>query len=173
MSTETAQWTVDNWSRRQLITYNCQLSSLYHRKRERFFALCDKLTASAALIASTAALSEYLPTAEYKAMAGAVVAAVTLPGIVFGWSDRARAHALLAARFVALESEVVAAGAMNSAQLDIAEAKGISIGADEPPQLSALTRLCQNELGNAKGIPTKTLPFWERWLAHFLDLPKA
>jgi len=173
MSTDAAQWTADSWARRQAITYNCQLSCLYHRKRERFFSLCDKLTSSVALVASTAALSEYLPSTEAKALASAVVAAVTLPGIVFGWADKARAHALLAARFVGLESEIVATGLMNSEQLDLAEAKGISIGSDEPPQLSALTRLCENELSHAKGTARVHMPLHERWLAHFFDMPRA
>ncbi|HXU92864.1 MAG TPA: hypothetical protein VFP33_04345 [Gallionella sp.] len=169
------EWTDDDWQRRFDILYKCQLSSLYHRKRERFYSLLDKVANALALIAGTSAMSELLPSASAKAMAGAVVAAVTLPGIVFTWADKARMHALLASKFVTLESEVIGAGVLDAAQLDKFSECALKLEVEEPPQLSALTRLCQNEIAYAMGETSsmRQLSFKERVLAHFIDMPKA
>lgn len=169
------KWTEENWQKRFDIVYKCQLSSLYHRKRERFYSLLDKISNALALIAGTSAMSELLPSAQAKAIAGAIVAAVTLPGIVFTWADKARAHALLASKFIALESEIIGAGILTSSQLDKFSEQALKLEVEEPPQLSALTRLCQNEIAFAMGEKgsINKLSFRERLFAHFIDMPKT
>lgn len=168
-------WTEENWKERFDIIYKCQVSCLYHRKRERFFSLLDKISNALALIAGASAMSEILPSTSLKAMAGAVVAIVTLPGIVFSWADKSRMHALLAAKFVSLEADVEGAGVLDAEQLSKLRESALRLEMEEPPQLSALTRLCQNEIayatGNSKSMSSIT--FWERKLAHFLDMPKV
>lgn len=169
------QWEADNWGRRSDLVYKCQLSALYHRKRERFFSMLDKGATALALIAGSAAMSDILDTAALKSMAGVAVAAVTLPAIVFSWSDKARLHALLASKFVRTESDIEAAGLLNAEQLDRFHAALLSIEAEEPAELSALTRLCQNEMAAARGEFTSVYPLTrcERLFVNFFDMPKA
>jgi hypothetical protein len=168
-------WTDANWQRRFDLVYKCQLSCLYHRKRERFYSFLDKFTNALALIAGASAMSELLGTAHLKALAGAVVAIVTLPGIVFTWADKARAHALLAGKFVDIESAIECSGILDAHQLDVFFERALKLEIEEPPQLSALTRICQNEIAFAMGrIDSMTKLSWkQKFLAHFFDMPEA
>lgn len=167
------QWTDQNWSERFGVVYKCRVSTIYHRKRERFFSLLDKLSSAFALVAGAGAMTDFLPSASAKAIAGAIVAAVTLPGIVFGWADKSRAHALLAAKFVNLEADIEGAGVLEAQALDKLKEQALLIEMEEPPQLSCLTRICQNEIAFATNEPSSMtdIPWWKHWLAHFLDLP--
>lgn len=169
------QWTDEDWKNRSDIVYKCQLSALYHRKRERFLSLLDKITNALALIAGASAMTEMLPSTHSKAIAGAVVAFVTLPGIVFSWADKARSHALLASKFIALEADIEGSGVLDANQLDKLRERALLLEMEEPPQLSALTRLCQNEIANALGEigSIKPMTFWERKLANLFDMPKV
>lgn len=169
---ETA-WDDARWGKRYEIVYSVQMNRLYHHKRERFFALCDRCGKALALIAGTAAASALLKTPEAKAIAGSVVAAVTLPGLVFGWADKARLHAELTADYARIESEIEAAGVLNWSQLDAFSAKVLHLGVKEPAGLSALIRLCQNELAIAANQVDKVFPlkWYERILVHVFDFP--
>lgn len=169
------QWETDNWNRKCDLIYKCQLSALYHRKRERFFSLMDKAATALALIAGTAAMSDMLGTVQLKSIAGLAVAVVTLPPIVFSWADKARLHAVLASKFVRAESDIEGAGLLDAGQLDRFHAALLSIEAEEPAELSALTRLCQNELATARGNLQSVFPLtWrERCFANFFDMPRV
>lgn len=169
------QWEIDNWNRKCDLVYKCQLSALYHRKRERFLSMIDKTATALALLAGTAVMSEILNTAQLKTWAGLAVAAVTLPSIVFSWADKARLHAVLASKFVRTESSIEAAGVLCAEQLDRFHAELLSIEAEEPAELSALTRLCQNELAIARGKMDSVHPLTrvERVFVNFFDMPKT
>jgi hypothetical protein len=173
-STEYQDWL---WNERLFVQYRAELSTLYHRKRERFFALCDRCSKALSLIAGTAAFSSLLPTAEAKAMAGLVVALATLPGLVMAWGDKARLHADLAQKFIAIEAEIVAAGKSNFTedQLNTWLAKILAIEAAEPPTLGGLTAVCHNQLSIANGHLDKVvkLSWIERWFVHVFDMQPA
>lgn len=174
MSGSTVGWDPANWAKRHELLYTVQMNRLYHQKRERFFALMDRGGKALSLIFGTAAASSLLPTPEAKAFAGAVVAAATMPGLVFAWADKSRLHAELAADYARLEAEVVAAGVMDAASIDAIFAKSIQLGTKEPAGLSALIRLCQNEMAVAAGQPDKVYPlsWYERWFVHLFDFPR-
>jgi hypothetical protein len=141
------------WNRRQYVVYRAELSTTYHRKRERFFALLDRCSKTLSLIAGTAAFSSFLVTPESKSVAGLVVALSTLPGLAFGWSDKARQHADLAQKFLTIEAEIVNAGMTDyeEKQLDAWQAKVMHVELSEPPTLGGLVALCHNRLALAKG----------------------
>lgn len=169
------QWETHNWEKFNELVYKCRLSALYHRKRERFFSLLEKMSTSCALVAGSAAFSEILSSPESKSMAGAAVAAATLPSVVFAWSDKARLHSVLASRFTQVEAELEGAGVLNAIALDSYKSRLLSLEAEEPPSLSALTRKCQNELAFAIGDQSSVtnLKFHERMFCHLLDFPVA
>src|ERR1700688_2506844 len=95
---------------RHAALYRAELSVLYHRKRERFLALCDRVGKGIALVAGTAAFSSLLESSSAKAAMGSVVAAATLPGLVFAWADKARLHSELAQKYIGLIAEITAKG---------------------------------------------------------------
>ncbi|MQA38629.1 hypothetical protein [Rugamonas aquatica] len=165
------------WSERLYVQYRAELSTLYHRKRERFFALCDRCSKAASLIAGTAAFSSLLPTAEAKAWAGVVVAASTMPGLVMAWNDRARLHGELAQKFLAVEAEIVAKGKRDFTESDLNTwlAKILAIEASEPPTLGGLTAVCHNQLATSNGNPESIVKISKikRFFMHIFDMEIA
>lgn len=174
MDLSAQEWTDSAWAKRHDIIYLAQMNRLYHQKRERFFAILDRSSKALALIAGTSAASALIPTPEAKAFLGLTVAAVTLPNLVFGWSDKARLHAELSADYVKIEADLIAAGILSLQELNEFEAKAVRIGVKEPAALSALVRMCQNEL--AVSVDSKAhifpLKWYEKLLVHVFDMPK-
>lgn len=144
-------WSDEAWARRHAVLYKCQVSALYHRKRERFYGTLNRLASSFALIAGSAAMSDFLPSPPAKSIAGGIVALVTIPGVVFSWPERAKDHAVLASRFIAIEAEVEGLGIADQGAFDAMMQRAIAIEAEEPPQLVTLTLICQNEIARASG----------------------
>ena len=70
---------------------------------------------------------------------------------------------------------MAAAGPLTAHQLDAFESQLIALDAEEPPALSALVRLCQNELDRSQGQyqPAHALAWHERWFCHLFDMPKT
>jgi hypothetical protein len=161
------------WKRRYAELYRAELSGLYHRKRERFFALLDRGGKALSLIAGTAAFSSLLASADDKALAGLGVAISTLPGLVFAWSDKARQHGELAQKFIQVQAEIVGAGerSFTEEQVDAWSANLRRLEASEPPTLTGLVRLCQNQLAFAAGDYDSVHPLgWKRYFVHFWDM---
>lgn len=169
------QWTDESWARHFALTYRSRLSMLYHRKRERFFSLCDKWSTALTLVAGSAAFSRFVTEEPIAIVIGLVVVVASMLKLVLGWSDKARAHALLAQKFIQLDAAMAAAGPTTADQLDSFESQLIALDADEPPALSALVRLCQNELDRSQGKykPSNALSRHERWFCHLFDMPKS
>lgn len=165
------------WNERLYVQYRAELSTLYHRKRERFFALCDRCSKAASLIAGTAAFSSLLPSADAKAWAGVVVAAATMPGLVMAWNDRARLHGELAQKYLAVEAEIVAKGKRDftEADLNIWLAKLLAIEAAEPPTLGGLVAVCHNQLATSNGNPESMVRISgiKRFFIHLFDMEVA
>ena len=126
------------WGERQYVQYRLDLSVRYHRKRERFFALCDRLSKAVSLIAGTAAFSTLLPDARDKSIAGLFVALGAMPALVLSWSDKARLHADLAQKFLALNAEIVKVGKrkFTEDQLNDWHSRVLGVEASAPPTLS-------------------------------------
>ena len=163
---------------RDYIIHRTQLSVLYHRKRERFYALLDRRSKAGAVVAGTAAFSSLVTTAKGKSTAGLQVAIATLPRLVFAWNDKARIHAEFAQKFALIEAEVIADGwdHLTSAKFDAWHSKIKVIEATEPLILYNLIVLCKNQLAVTKCEPDVIvqLPWWQRWTAHLFDIaPKS
>ena len=165
-------WEQDRWAERCRLVYLAQMNRLYHQRHERFLALADRGAKAFALVLGSAAASTLLPTAEMKAWAGAAVACVSLPSLVFAWADRARLHAEFSAAYTRLEAEIIAAGVLTWEQLDAFEARLTETGAKEPAALASLLVSCQNELAIAAGQPQKVAPLgWRRAFLHVFSMP--
>ncbi len=166
-------WTDETWEKRDDVIYRCEVSALYHRKRERFFSNGQRIANVLALTFGAIGFSSIASTGFGISMA-VIAAAVAIISIVFGWSDRATAHAGFAARFITLRAEIEAAGVVSDHQIDLFSARALAIESEEPPALSALVRICQNELARASGHLTHVQPLrcWERLGAQFVDFQR-
>lgn len=166
-------WDDECWEERESLIEETQVNHLYHRKRERMFALLDRWSKVLALVAGSAAATVYLESPEAKSGAGLIVAIVTLLALVFEWSDKARLHSELATEYVLIESYIEGAGVLDWTQLDAIKQKIVGIRAKEPPELAALLMSCQNELYLAHGQSDLVVDLgWQRrMLMHFFSMP--
>lgn len=171
------------WGARHALIYRIELSTLYHHKRERFFEMLDKGGKAVSVLGGSAALANLASRPTLLAIGVAITATSTL-SLVAGLSDRSKRHAELARNFRNLEAEVIAAGERDftEAQLSSWAAKERSLEASEPPALSVLIVVCQNELAAAAGSRGKVVPLpflkrltknWINWSVPMLPAPAA
>ena len=160
------------WDKRHAVLYRTEVSTLYHQKRERFFAVCDKLGNAVGVIGGSAALAS-LTNQGLLAFIALAITIVSSIALVFGFSDRARRHADLAKDLRQLEACIVRCGERDFLEKDILswEADARMLESREPPALGALVVLCQNELARAQGHIDHVvrLNWMQRSLAHFFD----
>jgi hypothetical protein len=164
-------WSDEDWQARHDLIYKCQLSSLYHRKRERFFSSVERVLILVSLLAGATALSDLI---DVKVLALLVTLASSIL-LVFNLPEKIKRHSDLASKFKDSESEIERATVLNGKQLAEIKSQLIAIETAEPAEMSALIRLCQNEIANACGQQDKVseLTFFERHLAQWLDMPKS
>lgn len=160
------------WGLRHRALYRCRLSTLYHRRRERFFDWLDKANNAVALIGGSAAFAAAADPAAVSIAALAVTVAGAM-ALVFGLAEKARRHAALAESYKRIEAEIVRAGEYDftEAQVNgwlarVAETEGA-----EPPPLRPLVVLCQNDIAVSSNQLDKVteLPAYQRWLAQWVD----
>lgn len=162
------------WNKRESALYRAELSALYHQKRERFFELLDKLGKAIAIFGGSAALWK-IGDPDLVAQIAALITMSSALSLVFSFSDRSKRHAELARSFREVAGDILGTSDFSIRDAKASEWMGkvCSLEAKEPPALSALVVMCQNELAVARSAPTYPQPFWVRCLAHFVDLPRT
>ena len=164
------------WDLRHEALYHVQFSALYHQKRERFFELLDKLGKAASLFGGSGALWKSTDS-DVVSQIALVITATSALSLVFSFSERSKRHAELATSFRLVAAEIMGKGERGYDEKDVNRwnEKIYKLEAKEPPSLSALAVLCQNELAIAQNQPDRIIPqtFWVRWLAPFFDLPQS
>jgi hypothetical protein len=160
--------------RRHELVYASKLGFLYHRKRERFFDLCDKVTKSLTVLLGASLLASYVKDA--APVVGAIVSAIGLLSLVFGYTDRKQRHKELAEAYAELLAKVEAAGdAVPVETLNPWHAELHKLNAKEPPTLGTLVVLCQNEIAIAEGHPASVVRVsaYKQLFANWRDFPVA
>lgn len=157
------------------VKYRVDLSVRYHRKREGFLSACDRATKACALISGTYAFHAIAAKTE-GIWPIVIVAAFTLPSLLslaFSLADSAKKHAELAQKFLQLDSEMASKDFWSITPDDISKwgAMVRAIEISEPPSLTYLTRICQNQIAEAAGQPDKIvkLNFFKKSLAHIFS----
>jgi hypothetical protein len=162
------------WGKREEVISRAELSALYHQKRERFFELFDKLGKAIAIFGGSAALWKITDSHLVAYLAAGITASSAL-SLVFSFSERSKRHAELARGFRELIGDVVSAGDFDISDKQASKwmAQIYALDAKEPPALSALVVMCQNELAFARKAEVYPQSFLVRCLAHFFDLPRT
>jgi len=157
------------WKERHNLRYHLQVSVLYHRKRERFFDLCDKCVKAIAVIAASSAITPFV-TGTFLTTLQLLIVATTTVALVFDWSDRARRHSDFAVRYAQMERAIVAAGVSDFSTDDLKRwaAELYEIQSGEPAALHGLVQVCQDELDMAAGasVEPSRLTLARKFLAH-------
>lgn len=162
--------------RRHEIIYKIRLSTLYHRKRERFFDIVDKAVSGLVLTTATAAVTSlFQGVAGAEKSLAAITACLSLIPVVLTPAQKARHHNQLSQRYCQLLATCTQAGEdWTEAQCNQFSAQLIEISASEPTPLTALVADCQNELAISYNEgPAATLKWHHHLLKHLLDVRPA
>lgn len=159
--------------RRHNIIYKIRLSTLYHRKRERFFDVLDKFVSGFILVTATAAVTSlFQGIAAAEKTLSAATALLSMIPVVFNPAQKARHHNQLIQQYCQLLSQCEQAGEdWDEKQCNQFSAEFVKISAAEPTALGALVADCQNELALSYGEePPASLNFYHRSFKHFFDM---
>jgi hypothetical protein len=156
------------------VKYLAKLGFLYHRKRERFFDLADKITKSLTVLLGASLLAAFIK--EYVPIVGAVVSSIGLLALVFGYTDKKQKHKELADAHADLQSKIETAGEeCNAKMLSEWRSELQKLNAKEPPSLGTLVVVCQNEIAIAEGNPSSVVRVsaYKQFFANWRDFHTA
>ena len=147
------------WAQQYELTFGIRLSALYHGKRERFYALCERVCQAGAALLATTAFSQLMGSSEFGAWFALGAAIFSIAQLVFAYADRARDHAALVTEFKRLLSDIHKRP-MRLGEEDIQTFRGrvAELEAGERATLGALVIHCENELKQADGQIERIYP---------------
>lgn len=150
--------------------HKAYVSFRYHRKRQRFFDLLDKLTKAFTVLLGATLIGESLKFDVPLFASG--ISLLGLLSLVFGYGDRKQAHKELAetAMLLAGEIEEATARALSDQLAGKWEASLAKLNAKEPPALKTLVIICEHEQAVSTGHPDHIrLPgWWRRFISDFI-----
>lgn len=160
-----------SWSHRHAVMFNVAVSFNYHRKRQRFFDLADKITKAATVLAGASLLGE--PVRQHLPLAAGAITGLGLLSLVFSYGDRKQAHKELAEAFMHLQAQIEQVGRSDFTDVQLAgwQADLARLCSREPPTLRALVTICHNEQAIATGQldHVHPLPWHHRLLANWFS----
>jgi len=149
-----------NWAH---ITYR------YHRKRQRFFDMADKLTQVAAVGGGVAVAGKTLP--DYLPALGGFIAFTGLLTLVFGYGDKRQCHKELAELAIQMAGDIESLPATDLTEASVCawEKTRTTISLREPTSLKTLVAKCEWEQAVAEGHPNhcKQPGFLQQLQMHF------
>jgi uncharacterized membrane protein len=154
------------------LRFRIAFSFRYHQRREAFFDSWDKFAKAVAVVGGAASVSTLLgESADVKLWIAAIITVTSTASLVVGFSQKARLHFDLRKRYAQVESELVGVKPSSLDALPSFESKILLIEGDEPPTLSCLVQICQNEIVIARGQRNiYPLPRWKHVLANYFDM---
>lgn len=157
------------WAQRCATLHRAWVQVRYHRRRQRFFDLTDKLTKSATVLLGASLLGQWLK--EFQPLVASAIASLGLLALVFAYGDRKQAHKELAEYAAALVAgiEQTPVGALNSGVTAGWAGDYARLCAKAPPPLKTLSLMCEREQAMADGNPNHIAPpaFLRRLVADF------
>lgn len=157
------------WEQRCAVLGKAWVQVRYHRRRQRFFDLVDKLTKSMTVLLGASLLGQELKN--YLPFVASAISALGLLALVFGYGDRKQAHKELAEQAANLIAsvEIVPAGLLNAGGVAQWGADYARLCAKTPPPLKTLMLICEREQSAADGHPEHVplQPWHKRLLADF------
>lgn len=158
------------WTQRCAVLHKAGVTYRYHRRRQRFFDLIDKLSKTATVLLGATLLGDALKS--YLPLVAAAISGLGLLALVFGYGDRKQAHKELAEAAMLLIGRIDEQpfNGVTFAMAGQWAAELARLNAKEPPALKTLVILCEREQsaadGHAEHVP---LPRWhKRVLADFV-----
>ena len=157
------------WNRRCELLNWAGITYRYHRKRQRFFDVMDKLTQAAAVGGGVAVAGKTLP--DNLPLVGGLIAFTGLLALVYGYGDKRQCHKELAEQAIQLAGviQTLPVQQLTEDQLAAWEKVRTSIDLREPPNLKTLVSKCEWEQAVAEGQKNHTSrpKWWNEAHMHF------
>ena len=158
------------WGRRCELLNWAGITYRYHRKRQRFFDVADKLTQAAAVGGGVAVAGRTLP--DSLPAVGGFIAFTGLLALVYGYGDKRQCHKELAEQAVELSGEINGCPVRSLTEEKVCEweRKRADIDLREPPGLKTLILKCEYEQAVAEGHTSHVapVPWWRQVHMHFM-----
>jgi hypothetical protein len=141
------------WVSRCATLRNAWVQVRYHRRRQRFFDLVDKLTKALTVVLGASLMGQYFAVA--LPIVATAITSLGLLALIFAYSDRKQQHKELAEQAAHLLSaiEQVPVGDLTPAKVAGWGADYARLCAKAPPPLKTLSLICESEQAMADGHP--------------------
>lgn len=153
------------WAQRHDTLYRAWVQVRYHRRRQRFFDLLDKLTKSVTVVLGASLMGQFF--VGFLPWLATAITCLGLLALVFGYGDRKQTHKELAEQAAKLVADIEC---VTVAQLSFERTAGWAadyarLVAKAPPPLKSLTLVCEREQAAYEGHGTHVpkVPFF-KWL---------
>lgn len=157
------------WVQRCATLRNAWVQVRYHRRRQRFFDLVDKLTKAVTVVLGASLMGRYV--ADALPIVATAITSFGLLALIFGYGDRKQQHKELAEQAAHLVStiEQVPAGELTPAKVAGWGADYARLCSKSPPPLKTLSLMCEHEQAVADGHPNHVAKpgFFRRFVADF------
>jgi hypothetical protein len=158
------------WNQRHTTLNRAWVQVRYHRKRQRFFDLIDKITKAVTVVLSASLMGQYFR--EYLPWLATAITCLGFLALVFVYGDRKQLHKELAEQAAKLMAEIesTTVAELTFEKTAFWAAEYARLVAKSPPPLKSLTIICEREQAMYEGHDehVKTVPFYKRWLADFI-----
>lgn len=139
------------WKGRHNILHGAMISYRYHRRRQRFFDLIDKLTKAATVMLGATLLGQWFK--EQTPLFASLISGLGLISLVFSYGDRKQAHKELSEGFMDLAGKIEGTPVKLLTDVLVAQwnADVARLSVKEPPTLKTLAMICAHEQAVAEG----------------------
>ena len=149
------------WTRRCEQLNWAHITYRYHRKRQRFFDIADKLTQVVAVGGGVAVAGKTLT--DHMPLVGGLIAFAGLLTLVFGYGDKRQCHKELAELSIQMAGAIESLPAVDMTEASVCdwERMRTNISLREPASLKTLVDKCEWEQAVAEGhLNHKARPKW-------------
>lgn len=159
------------WKERCDTLFSAWVQVRYHKRRQRFFDLSDKITKALTLLLSASLVGQVLK--ESAPLLAATISFLGLLALIFGYGDRKQQHKEFAEQSAKLIAaiEKIAPDQLTSSIVAGFKADYAEICAKAPPPLKTLTIICEHEQAVVNGHPDhiKRPSLFVRFFADFVS----
>lgn len=141
----------ERWAERCAVLGKAWVQIRYHRYRQRFFDLADRISKCLTIVLGASLFGQYV--ANVVPWLATAITSIGLLALVFGYSDRKNLHKSLAEQAASLAEEIerVPASELDAVLTAGWAADYLKLCASAPPPLKTLSLICEGEQAAADG----------------------